>query len=171
VVRTRARKVTMVKSNSRSPRGDDRDDDRGGGKPHSSPRTKPRTDQPRTASGPSQRQLRVGEMIRHELAALLSRGEIHDEVLAASVVTIPEVRMSTDLKLATVYVMPLGGLNVAGVIAALNTHKKYIRTVIAKAINLKYAPDVTFAHDKTFDEALRIDKLLNLERVRRDIEK
>lgn len=164
----------MVKSNSRSrtDRGDDRDDARGGGgKPHSSPRTKARTDQPGAPSGPSQRQLRVGEMIRHELAALLSRGEIHDEVLAASVVTIPEVRMSTDLKLATVYVMPLGGLNVAGVIEALNTHKKYIRTVIAKAINLKYAPDVKFAHDKTFDEALRIDKLLNLERVRQDLEK
>jgi ribosome-binding factor A len=115
--------------------------------------------------------LRVGEMIRHELAAVLSRGEIHDETLAASVVTIPEVRMSPDLKLATVYVMPLGGINVEAVVEALNTHKKYIRSVIAKSVNLKFAPEVRFRHDETFDEAMRIDRLLHSPKVRQDIEK
>jgi ribosome-binding factor A len=113
--------------------------------------------------------LRVGEMIRHELAGLLARGDIHDDVLAATAVTIPEVRMSTDLKLATVYVMPLGGSKVDEVVTALNTHKKYIRSVIAKAINLKFAPDVRFKHDATFDEATRIDRLLDS--VRADLEK
>jgi ribosome-binding factor A len=110
--------------------------------------------------------LRVGEMIRHELAAVLSRGEIHDDVLAATVVTIPEVRMSTDLKLATVYVMPLGGLNVDAVIEALNTHRKYIRSIVAKAVNLKFAPEVRFKHDESFDEAMRIDRLLHEARTR-----
>lgn len=117
-------------------------------------------------AGPTQRMLRVGEMIRHELAAVLSRGEIHDDVLAATVVTIPEVRMSTDLKLATVYVMPLGGLNVEAVIEALNTHRKYIRSIVAKAINLKFAPEVRFKHDESFDEAMRIDRLLHEARTR-----
>ena len=135
------------------------------------PQTKSRSGTAAVPAGPSQRALRVGEMIRHELAAMLSRGEIHDDVLAATVVTIPEVRMSPDLKLATVYVMPLGGLNVPAVIEALDTHNKYIRGVIAKAINLKYAPEVRFRHDETFDEAMRIDKLLHSDRVRRDVEK
>ena len=115
--------------------------------------------------------LRVGEMIRHELSAVLSRGEVQDDVLAATVVTIPEVRMSPDLKLATVYVMPLGGLNVDAVVEALNDHKKYIRSVIAKSVNLKFAPEVRFRHDETFDEASRIDALLQSPRVRADIEK
>ena len=110
--------------------------------------------------------LRVGEMVRHELAALLARGEIHDDVLAASVVTIPEVRMTPDLKLATVFVMPLGGLNVEAVIDALNTHKKFIRSIIAKSVNLKYAPEVRFKHDESFDEASKIDRLLRSAKTR-----
>ena len=110
-------------------------------------------------------------MIRHELASVLSRGEIHDETLASTVVTIPEVRMSTDLKLATVYVMPLGGLNVEAVVAALTKTQKYMRSVIAKSINLKFAPEVRFRHDETFDEAMRIDKLLHSAKVRQDLEK
>ncbi len=160
----------MANSNSRvrAGRGKNRDDD-DDRKPR--PKTKSKSAVPGAAIGPSQRMLRVGEMIRHELAAVLSRGEIHDDVLAASVVTIPEVRMSTDLKLATVYVMPLGGLKVEAVVDALNTHKKFIRSVIAKAVNLKFAPEVRFRHDETFDEAMRIDKLLHSDRVRQDIEK
>ena len=126
---------------------------------------------PGAPAGPTQRMLRVGEMIRHELAAVLSRGEIHDETLSSTVVTIPEVRMSTDLKLATVYVMPLGGLNVEAVVAALTKNQKYIRSVIAKSINLKFAPEVRFRHDETFDEAMRIDKLLHSAKVRQDLEK
>lgn len=157
----------MAKSNSsqRLSRGkSDRDDDR-------ARRPTSRAGAPGAPAGPSQRMLRVGEMIRHELAAVLSRGEIHDDVLSKTVVTIPEVRMSTDLKLATVYVMPLGGLNVEAVVEALNTHKKYIRSVIAKAINLKFAPEVRFKHDDTFDEAMKIDKLLDSAKVRQDLEK
>src|SRR5262249_60473350 len=78
-------------------------------------------------SGPTQRQLRVGELIRHALAELLTRGEVHDEILAAHVVTIPEVRMSPDLRLASVYVMPLGGKDVGPVLAALERHRRFIR--------------------------------------------
>ena len=121
--------------------------------------------------GPSQRQLRVGELVRHAMAEMLSRGEIHDDVLAQHVVTIPEVRMSPDLKLATVYVMPLGGKDVAPVLEALARHKRYIRGEIGHALNLKFAPDVRFMADETFDEADRIDALLASEKVRRDLDK
>ncbi len=120
-------------------------------------------------TGPSQRQLRVGELIRHELAAILSRGEIHDDVLAAHVVTVPEVRMSPDLKLATCYVMPLGGKDETPVLAALERHKRFLRGEIAHRINLKFAPDLRFRRDETFDEAARIDALLRSEKVRRDV--
>ena len=123
------------------------------------------------ASGPSQRMLRVGEMIRHALAEMLTRGDIHDDVLASHVVTIPEVRMSPDLKLATVYVMPLGGKDIAPVIAALDANKRYIRAEIAHAINLKFAPDLRFRQDVSFEEATRIDRLLDSPKVRQDTEK
>jgi ribosome-binding factor A len=122
-------------------------------------------------AGPSQRQLRVGELIRHALAEMLTRGEIHDDVLAKHVVTVPEVRMSPDLRLATVYVMPLGGKDLKPVLAALENHKKYIRGELAHAINLKFAPDVRFMADATFDEADRIERLLASEKVRRDLDK
>ena len=122
-----------------------------------------------TGSGPSQRQLRVGELIRHELAAMLSRGEIHDDVLAGHLVTVPEVRMSPDLKLATVYVMPLGGKDEKPVIAALEKNKRFIRGEIAHRVNLKFAPDLRFRRDESFDEAQRIDALLHSEKVQRDV--
>ena len=121
--------------------------------------------------GPSQRQLRVGELIRHKMAELLARGEIDDDVLASHVVTIPEVRMTADLRLATIYVMPLGGEDVAPVIAALDRHKRFIRGEIAQTVNLKFAPDIRFRFDESFDEARRIEELLASERVRRDVEK
>ncbi|MBX9925577.1 MAG: 30S ribosome-binding factor RbfA [Hyphomicrobiaceae bacterium] len=114
-----------------------------------------------SSSAPSQRMLRVAEVIRHELSALLSRGDIHDDALVAAVVTIPEVRMSPDLKLATVYVMPLGGEKIDDVLAALERNKRYIRGALAKSVNLKFAPDVRFRRDETFDEASRIAKLLD----------
>ena len=123
-----------------------------------------------SAAGPSQRQLRVGEMLRHALAELLTRREIHDDVLTNSVITVSEVRMSPDLKLATAYVMPLGGGDVAQVIEALDRNKRYIRTSIAKAVKLKYAADLRFRADERFDEALHIDSLLNSPKVRRDID-
>ncbi|MGE0857183.1 MAG: 30S ribosome-binding factor RbfA, partial [Hyphomicrobiaceae bacterium] len=110
-----------------------------------------------SAKGPSQRQLRVGEMIRHALAELLVRGEIHDDTIQSHVITVTEVRMSPDLKLATAYVMPLGGADLKPVLVALSNHKRFIRAVIAKAVNLKFAPDVRFREDETFDEAMRIE--------------
>ena len=125
----------------------------------------------KSKKGPSQRMLRVGEMVRHKLADMLARADIHDDVLASHVITISEVRMSPDLKLATAYVMPLGGKDISPVIEALNSHRKYIRGEIARAVNLRSAPDVRFREDETFEEATRIDRLLYSERVRRDIEK
>ncbi|MGI9522180.1 MAG: 30S ribosome-binding factor RbfA [Hyphomicrobiaceae bacterium] len=122
----------------------------------------------RTTTAPSQRQLRVGELIRHKLSEMLSRGEIHDNVLTLHVVTIPEVRMSPDLKIATAYVMPLGGGDSADVVAALNNNRKFIRGEVARAVALKFAPDLRFRFDETFDEATRIDAILNSPRVRRD---
>lgn len=121
--------------------------------------------------GPSQRQLRVGELVRHKLSEMLTRGEIHDEELQAFFVTIPEVRMSPDLKIATAFVMPLGGGQMDGVIAALNRNRRYIRGEVAKAVALKFAPDVRFRPDDSFDEARRIDELLESDRVRQDTRK
>jgi ribosome-binding factor A len=126
---------------------------------------------PIKTSGPSQRQLRVGELIRHALAEMLSRGDIHDDVLASHVVTVPEVRLSPDLKLATAYIMPLGGQDVAPVLKALDGHKRYIRGEIAHRVNLKYAPDIRFRADESFAEAERIDALLDSEKVRRDTQR
>ena len=126
---------------------------------------------PEKSTGPSQRQLRVAELIRHALSEMLARGEIHDDVLAAHVVTVPEVRMSPDLRLATVYVMPLGGKDTEAVLEALNRNKKYIRAQVAQAVNLKFAPDIRFLADETFEEVNRIEQLLASEKVRRDLEK
>jgi ribosome-binding factor A len=123
-----------------------------------------------SAVGPSQRMLRVGELIRHRMAELLTRGDIHDDVLTAAVITIPEVRMSPDLKLATVYVMPLGGGDMTPILSALRRNQKYIRSEIARAVNLKFAPELRFREDESFEEATRIDRLLDSERVRRDVE-
>jgi ribosome-binding factor A len=123
---------------------------------------------PAKPSGPSQRQLRVGELIRHALAEMLARGDIHDDVLARHVVTVPQVRLSPDLKLATAYVMPLGGQDIAPVLKALDANKRYIRGEIAHRVNLKYAPDIRFRADESFAEAERIDALLDSEQVRRD---
>ncbi|WP_100965510.1 30S ribosome-binding factor RbfA [Bosea sp. FBZP-16] len=120
-------------------------------------------------SGPSQRQLRVGELIRHALAEMLARGDIHDDVLAKHVITVPEVRLSPDLKLATCYIMPLGGQDVAAVLKALDGHKRHIRGEIAHRVNLKYAPNVRFLQDESFAEAERIDALLYSDKVRQDI--
>ena len=112
--------------------------------------------------------LRVGELIRHKVSELLARGEVHDDVLSSHVITIPEVRLSPDLKLATVYVMPLGGKDISPVIEALTRNKKFIRAEVAHTLNLRYAPDLRFREDETFEEATRIDRLLDSDRVRRD---
>src|SRR6202167_6245101 len=104
--------------------------------------TMPRHQRNDQASGGSQRQLRVGELIRHELADMLSRGDIHDPVIEAHMITVPEVRMSADLRLATVFIMPLGGRDEEEVLAALENNKRYMRGEIARRVNLKFAPEV-----------------------------
>lgn len=121
------------------------------------------------SSGPSQRMLRAGEVVRHAMAEFLSRGEILDPIIAGKAITVPEVRMTPDLKQAFVYVMPLGGGGAEDVAAALNRHRKFIRGRIAPVINLKYAPEVEFRVDQTFDEAGRIEALLRSERVQKDL--
>lgn len=126
---------------------------------------------PEKTTGPSQRQLRVGELIRHAFAEMLSRGDIQDDVIASHVITVPEVRMSPDLRLATIYVMPLGGKDVKPVLGALDRNKKFIRGEIAREINLKFAPDIRFMKDESFEEAERIDRLLASEKVRQDLTK
>jgi len=122
------------------------------------------------ASGPSQRALRAGEVIRHAIADILSRGEVHDPVIQGHLITVPEVRMSPDLKLATIYVMPLGGRDEKEVLAALERNKRWLRGEIAHRVNLKFAPDIRFRIDERFDEAERIEKLLRTPEVRRDLE-
>ncbi len=119
----------------------------------------------------SQRQLRVGELIRHALADMLIRGEVHDPVLEGHMITVPEVRMTADLRLATVYVMSLGGRDQADVLAALDRNKKFLRGEIARHVNLKFAPDLRFRIDERFDEAERIEKLLRTPVVQRDLAK
>lgn len=125
---------------------------------------------PRTETGLSQRQLRVGELIRHALAEILQRGEIHDRTLESAVVTVPEVRVTRDLKLATVYIMPLGGKNADAIVSAFERNKRFLRGEIARRIDLRHAPDLAFRLDTSFDEAERIDALLRLPEVRRDLD-
>lgn len=120
---------------------------------------------------PGQRQLRVGELIRHVLAEMLTRGDIHDDVLASNLVTIPEVRMSPDLRVATVYVMPIGGKDASEVIAALDRRRRYIRGEVAHAVNLKFAPDIRFVADESFDEVQRIEEALRSPQVLQDLKK
>jgi ribosome-binding factor A len=122
------------------------------------------------ASGGSQRQLRVGELIRHELADMLSRGDIHDPVIERHMITVPEVRMTADLRLATIYVMPLGGRDAQEVIAAFDRHTRYVRGEIARRVNLKFAPEIRFRVDERFEEAERIEKLLRTPAVQRDLD-
>ncbi|HEV2626708.1 MAG TPA: 30S ribosome-binding factor RbfA [Xanthobacteraceae bacterium] len=123
-------------------------------------------DQP---AGVSQRQLRVGELIRHELADLLTRGEVHDPVIEGHMITVPEVRVSADLRLATIYIMPLGGRDAKDVIDALERNSRYVRGEIARRVNLKFAPEIRFRIDERFDEAERIEKLLRTPAVQRDL--
>ena len=121
--------------------------------------------------GTSQRQLRVGELVRHALADMLTRGEVHDPVLEGHMITVPEVRMTPDLRVATIYVMPLGGRDQADVLAALERNKKFLRGEIAHRVNLKFAPEIRFRIDERFDEAERIERLLRTPAVQRDLNK
>ena len=121
-------------------------------------------------TGPSQRMLRVGELVRHALAAMFARGDIEDDALRGSVITVPEVRMTPDLKIANAYIMPLGGMHAEEIVAALNRHRKFVRGRVAPQINMKFAPEVRFYVDDTFEEAGRIDSLLRSVKVQRDLD-
>lgn len=123
-----------------------------------------------SGQGPSQRQLRVGELIRRTLSDVLHRAEIHDPDLNRMSITVGEVSCSPDLKIATVYVMPLGGHGVDEAIAALARNKGELRHRVAEAMTLKYAPDLRFRPDETFDRLDETRRLFADEKVRRDLE-
>jgi ribosome-binding factor A len=128
---------------------------------------------PRTnfkSAAPSHRVERVSESIRHALADILSRGEVVDPILDRRVVTISSVRMSPDLKLATIAIMPLGGKDIEQTLAALNLHKKELRTLLARRVKLKYAPEVRFVVDESFEAQARMDALLRSPEVARDLD-
>jgi ribosome-binding factor A len=129
----------------------------------------PRHHQKSSAGSGSQRQLRVGETVRHAVAEILAHGNVHDPDLEGLIITVPEVKMSPDLKLATIYVMPLGGRDTDKVITALARNKKFLRGEVAHRVNLKFAPDLRFRIDDRFEEAERIEKLLRTPEVRRDL--
>ena len=123
----------------------------------------------RKPTGPNQRMLRVGELVRHALAGLFARGEIDDPLLEGKVITVPEVRMSNDLKLANAYIVPLGGEGAEEIVAALNRHARFVRGRVAPELDLKFAPEIRFFVDNTFDEFGKIDALLRSDRVQRDL--
>lgn len=125
----------------------------------------------RAGRGPSQRQLRVGELIRRTLSELLLRGEVHDPELTSMSVTVSEVRITPDLQLATVFVLPLGGEGGEGLIAALARNRGQLRARIGRAAGLKHAPDLRFRLDESFDRAEATRALFEREEVRRDLER
>jgi ribosome-binding factor A len=121
-------------------------------------------------SGPSQRQLKVGELIRHAIADIFNRGEIRDEVLERHSLTVPEVRMTPDLKLATVYVLTLGGGETEEAVTHLAKHKRFLRGELAKRVSLKFMPELRFKVDTSFESSRRIDELLASPDVARDLD-
>jgi ribosome-binding factor A len=121
--------------------------------------------------GPSQRQLRVGETLRHALSEILVRGDIRDPDLAGVSVTITQVLPSGDMRHATAYCEPLGGKNADKIVAALNRHKAYLRGQMGHLIALKFTPELRFVEDTSFAEAERIETILKSERVQRDLAK
>lgn len=123
-----------------------------------------------TSEGRSVRLLRVGEQVRHALSEILMRGDVHDEILASHSVSITEVRMSPDLRHATVFVKPLLGADEAEVLAALKKHVRYLKGEVARRVNTKYAADLKFLADESFDEGSHIDALLRDPKVARDLD-
>ncbi|MBC6982756.1 30S ribosome-binding factor RbfA [Caulobacter sp. 17J80-11] len=123
------------------------------------------------AAGPSQRQLRAGELIRHALVEVLREEELHDDDLRGVSVTVTEVRMSPDLKHATCFVEPLGGGHAPEVVDALNRHARFLRGSLGRHIDMKFTPDLRFRHDESFDKAAHMDALFNDPRVRQDLER
>jgi ribosome-binding factor A len=123
-----------------------------------------------TPEGRSVRLLRVGEQVRHILSEILMRGDVHDDVLASHLVSVTEVRMSPDLKHATVFVKPLLGADEDKVLKALRTNTAYFQSEVARRVNLKYAAKLKFLPDESFDEGARIDALLRTPTVARDLD-
>jgi ribosome-binding factor A len=121
------------------------------------------------ASGPSQRQLRAGELVRHALVEIMREEDITDAALEGVSVTITEVRMSPDLRHATVFVEPLGGGHAAEVVEGLNRHAKFLRGRLGRMIDMKFTPDLKFLHDESFNEAARMNRLFEDPRVRQDL--
>lgn len=121
--------------------------------------------------GPSQRQLRVGEVIRRALSDIFLRGDVYDDALAGVSITVGEVVMTSDLRLAKVYVLPLGGGNADSVVAALDRRKGEIRRLVNRALTLKHSPELNFLADKTFDQMEQTRALLAQDAVRRDVER
>ena len=119
--------------------------------------------------GPSQRQLRAGELIRHSLVEILREEDITDAALEGVSVTVTEVRMSPDLRHATVFVEPLGGGHAQEVVDGLNRHAKFLRGRLGHAIDMKFTPDLKFIHDESFDEAQRMNRLFDDPRVQQDL--
>jgi ribosome-binding factor A len=126
---------------------------------------------PRSGRERSQRQLRVGEVIRHALVDILARGEVHDPGLAGVSLTVSEVRVSPDLRNATVFVLPLGGMHTDETLAALRRAAPFLRHKLGESLTMRYLPSLSFAADTGFDEGARVDRLLRSDRVRRDVEK
>ncbi|CAA7612387.1 Ribosome-binding factor A [Candidatus Terasakiella magnetica] len=124
---------------------------------------------PRGNKPPSQRQLRVGEELRHAIATVIERGEFRDPDLQGRAITITEVRVGPDLRNATVFLVPLGGGDVAPILAGLKRAKSFLRHEISRMVQLRAVPDLWFQSDETFDEANRIDALLRSPEVQRDI--
>jgi ribosome-binding factor A len=119
--------------------------------------------------GPSQRQLRVAENLRHELSQIFTRIDIRDEDLLDVIITVSEIRTSPDMRQATVYVMPLGGKNKDIVVEALSRHRKFLRGELSRKVTLKYMPELHFRLDETFDESGRISDVLNSKKVAQDL--
>ncbi|MCV6546393.1 MAG: 30S ribosome-binding factor RbfA [Cohaesibacter sp.] len=120
---------------------------------------------------PSQRQLRVGELVRKSISECLTRGEVQDDLLQNHVISIPEVRVTPDMKLATAFVMPLGVPGIEKeIVDALNHHKKYLRGRLGRDLGMKHTPELRFRYDETFDEAARIDALLSSPKVVQDLQ-
>ena len=122
-----------------------------------------------TPEGRSVRLLRVGEQVRHALSEVLMRGDVHDETLASHSVSVTEVRMSPDLRHATVFVKPLLGADEKEVLKALKRHVRYLKGEVARRVNTKYAADLKFLSDESFDEGSRIDRLLREPKVAQDL--
>lgn len=125
--------------------------------------------QAETSEGRSVRLLRVGEQVRHVLSEVLARGDVHDEVLASHSVSVTEVRMSPDLRHATVFVKPLLGANEEAVLKALRTNTAYLQSEVARRVNTKYAAKLKFLADESFDEGGKIDSLLRDPKVAQDL--